>query len=98
MNQQARSLHGLATSSRDTQSTVENQGNVANQALQQTVYGGIHINQSVLTTTTMPTPTSTVPFCRDLDFIDRGDLLYQINMKCSTPASRVALVGLGGIG
>lgn len=34
-------------SSADVRNTVENRGNVANQALQQTVHGGIHINQLV---------------------------------------------------
>ncbi|OAL52204.1 TPR-like protein [Pyrenochaeta sp. DS3sAY3a] len=43
------------------------------------------------------TPSSTVPFRRDRDFIDRG-LLAAIHEKCSEPASRVALVGLGGVG
>lgn len=79
------------------QSTIENQANVANQAWQQTVFGGIHINQLGVATST-PTPTSTVPFRRDLDFIERGDLLNQIDKICSTPAARAALVGLGGIG
>ena len=31
----------------DGGNTIENRGNVANQAWQQTVYGGIHVNQSV---------------------------------------------------
>ncbi|KAH8586899.1 P-loop containing nucleoside triphosphate hydrolase protein, partial [Bisporella sp. PMI_857] len=44
-----------------------------------------------------PTPSSTVPFRRDKDFVDR-DILVEINQKCSLPASRVALVGLGGVG
>ncbi len=97
MNRQERGLDGLATSVRDTQSIIENQGNVANQAWQQTVYGGLHITQSALAAMTL-SPTSTVPFRRDLDFIVRGNLLDQIDRKCSAPASRVALVGLGGIG
>ncbi|KAF4627699.1 hypothetical protein G7Y89_g10454 [Cudoniella acicularis] len=40
---------------------------------------------------------TTVPFRRDPDFVDR-DILSEINQKCSLPASRVALVGLGGVG
>jgi hypothetical protein len=44
-----------------------------------------------------PSPSSTVPFCRDPDFVDR-DILVEIHQKCSKPASRVALVGLGGVG
>lgn len=41
---------------------------------------------------------ATVPFRRDLDLIDRGDLLDQIHQKRVAPASRVALVGLAGVG
>src|SRR5947207_6859804 len=44
-----------------------------------------------------PTPTSTVPFRRDRDFVYR-DILSEIHCRCSQPASRVALVGLGGVG
>lgn len=46
----------------------------------------------------LPIPTHTLPFCRDSDFVNRGDLLNQIEAKCSCPASQTALVGLGGIG
>ncbi|KAF2865795.1 hypothetical protein BDV95DRAFT_506340, partial [Massariosphaeria phaeospora] len=35
---------------------------------------------------------------RDPDFVDRGTLLDQIRERCAAPASRVALVGLGGVG
>jgi hypothetical protein len=45
-----------------------------------------------------PNPSSTVPFYHDPDFVDRGDILTQIDQKCSAPASRTALVGLGGVG
>ena len=45
-----------------------------------------------------PKLTSTVPFRHELDFVDRGDLLARIDERCSQPASRVALVGLGGVG
>ena len=47
---------------------------------------------------TPPSPLSTVPFRRDDDFVDRGTLLEQIAQKCAAPASRVALVGMGGVG
>ncbi|RAK81387.1 putative kinesin [Aspergillus fijiensis CBS 313.89] len=47
---------------------------------------------------TPPHPLCTVPFRRDPDFVDRGTLLDQIREKCSAPASRIALVGLGGVG
>jgi hypothetical protein len=43
------------------------------------------------------TPSSTVPFRRDLDFVD-CDILSEIHPRCSQPASRAALVGLGGVG
>ena len=44
-----------------------------------------------------PNPSSTVPFRRDSDFVDR-DILAEVDEKCSRPASRAALVGLGGVG
>lgn len=44
-----------------------------------------------------PTPSSTVPFRRDRDFVDR-DILSELHQRCSQPASRAALVGLGGVG
>lgn len=47
---------------------------------------------------TPPKPLSTVPFPRDTDFINREALFHQISEKCSAPASRVALCGLGGVG
>ncbi|KAI1408969.1 P-loop containing nucleoside triphosphate hydrolase protein [Hypoxylon sp. FL1857] len=47
---------------------------------------------------TPPKPTSTVPFCRDANFVKREDLLQRIRQACSKPASRAALVGLGGVG
>ena len=52
----------------------------------------------------LPSPSSTVPFRRDLDFVDRrisndrGTLLEQIEEQCAAPAARVALVGIGGAG
>ena len=44
-----------------------------------------------------PNPSSTVPFRRDSDFVYR-DILAEVKEKCSKPASRAALVGLGGVG
>ncbi|KAF2190167.1 TPR-like protein [Zopfia rhizophila CBS 207.26] len=44
-----------------------------------------------------PAPSSTVPFRRDPHFVDR-EVLTQIDCKSLHPASRVALVGLGGVG
>ncbi|KAJ6102621.1 hypothetical protein N7486_005048 [Penicillium sp. IBT 16267x] len=45
-----------------------------------------------------PTPLSTVPFRRDPDFISRDALLDQIHKKISVPGSRIALIGVGGVG
>ncbi|KGO43730.1 hypothetical protein PEX1_088330 [Penicillium expansum] len=45
-----------------------------------------------------PLPSSTVPFGRDPDFVEQGQLLEQTHEKCSITGSRVALVGLGGVG
>ncbi|KAL2053416.1 hypothetical protein ABVK25_006410 [Lepraria finkii] len=47
---------------------------------------------------TQPCPSSTIPFGRDPDFVDRGATLEQLHRKCALPASRTALVGLGGVG
>ncbi|KAK3898738.1 P-loop containing nucleoside triphosphate hydrolase protein [Staphylotrichum tortipilum] len=47
---------------------------------------------------TPPAPFATIPFSRDPDFVNRGDILDQIGQRCSEPAARVALVGLGGVG
>ncbi|KAK3902308.1 kinesin light chain [Staphylotrichum tortipilum] len=47
---------------------------------------------------TPPPPSAIIPFSRDPDFVNRGDILYQIDQRCSEPAARVALVGLGGVG
>ncbi|KAJ5503702.1 hypothetical protein N7463_006576 [Penicillium fimorum] len=47
---------------------------------------------------TPPTPLSTVPFVRDPDFVSRDTLLDQIHEKTSVPGSRIALVGIGGVG
>ncbi|CAI7641648.1 unnamed protein product [Penicillium pancosmium] len=47
---------------------------------------------------TPPAPLSTVPFRRDPDFVSRDSLLDQIHKKISVPGSRIALVGVGGVG
>ncbi|KAH7108869.1 putative kinesin [Dendryphion nanum] len=44
-----------------------------------------------------PSPSSTVPFRRDDDFISR-DALNRVHQICARPAARAALVGLGGVG
>ena len=38
---------GSATSGGGARNTIENRGNVANQALRQTIHGDVHINQLV---------------------------------------------------
>jgi hypothetical protein len=43
-------------------------------------------------------PTCVVPFRRDPDFVDGGTVLDDLQKKCLALASRVALVGLGGVG
>ncbi|KAK3903024.1 P-loop containing nucleoside triphosphate hydrolase protein, partial [Staphylotrichum tortipilum] len=47
---------------------------------------------------TPPAPSAAIPFSRDPDFVNRGDIIDQIDQRCSEPAARVALVGLGGVG
>lgn len=46
----------------------------------------------------LPDPSSSIPFRRDPDFVDRGAILDQLRQKYALPASRTALVGLGGVG
>ncbi|KAJ5547806.1 hypothetical protein N7513_005040 [Penicillium frequentans] len=43
-------------------------------------------------------PISTVPLPHDPDFVSRDGLLEQIHTKALVPGSRIALVGLGGVG
>ncbi|KAK4129022.1 hypothetical protein N657DRAFT_652545 [Parathielavia appendiculata] len=47
---------------------------------------------------TPPPPFANIPFSRDPDFVNRGDVLDQVDQRCSQPGGRVALVGLGGVG
>ena len=44
------------------------------------------------------TPSSTVPFRRNPDFVGREDILAQIHEKCSKPPTRAALIGVAGAG
>ena len=46
---------------------------------------------------TPPNPSIVIPFSRDTDFVERG-ILNQIHQKCAVLGSRIALVGLGGVG
>lgn len=43
-------------------------------------------------------PSILIPFGRDRDFVERGDILEKIEHSCGLPGSRTALVGLGGVG
>lgn len=45
-----------------------------------------------------PKPYFTVPFSRNIDFVDHGDILTQIFGIYSGKATRAALVGPGGVG
>ncbi|KAJ6103649.1 hypothetical protein N7486_003871 [Penicillium sp. IBT 16267x] len=47
---------------------------------------------------TPPAPLSTVLFRRDRDFVSRDTLLDEIYTKISVPGSRIALIGVGGVG
>ena len=51
-----------------------------------------------VTPPTLPCPSSNIPFQRDPDFVDCGAIVDQLHQKCALPASRMALVGLGGVG
>ena len=51
-----------------------------------------------VTPATLPCPSSTIPFGRDPDFVNRGAIIDQLYRKCALPASRTVLVGLGGVG
>lgn len=56
------------------------------------------LNAATEGTEHQPAPFSTVPFLRDPDFVDRGDLLEQLERKLAPETARAALIGLGGIG
>lgn len=45
-----------------------------------------------------PKPSLNVPFNRDPDFVDRPSIMAWLGDVCAAQSSRVALVGLGGVG
>ncbi len=47
-----------------------------------------------------PVPVTSIPFCRDPNFVERGDLPRpnRTHLCSRRPPYRVALVGLGGVG
>lgn len=47
---------------------------------------------------TPPNPSAVIPFSRDIDFVERKEILDQIHQKGAIAGSRIALVGLGGVG
>ncbi|KAJ9492707.1 hypothetical protein VN97_g479 [Penicillium thymicola] len=62
---------------------------------------GVHtgpINIALERPETPTKPLSTVPFAQDQEFVSRDGLLRQIREKSLIPGSRIALVGLGGVG
>ncbi|KAG4433233.1 hypothetical protein IFR05_011287 [Cadophora sp. M221] len=46
---------------------------------------------------TPPNSLIVIPFSRDADFVERATI-DQIHQKCAVSGSRIALVGLGGVG
>ncbi|GLA67705.1 hypothetical protein AtubIFM54640_000950 [Aspergillus tubingensis] len=70
----------------------------ADNSINNTFHGGSHIHQHSERPETPVSPLSTVPYRSDPDFVSRDILLAQIREKSSAPGSRIALVGLGGVG
>ncbi|KAK6822874.1 kinesin [Apiospora arundinis] len=62
------------------------------------VQGDLHLTQPPERPETPPKPTILIPFNRDRDFVSRDTILSQVHNLCSEPASRTALIGLGGVG
>ncbi|KAJ5967735.1 Tetratricopeptide-like helical [Penicillium viridicatum] len=56
------------------------------------------INMALERPETPTKPLSTVPFAQDQEFVSRDALIRQIREKSLVPGSRIALVGLGGVG
>ncbi|KAK8070569.1 hypothetical protein PG997_010772 [Apiospora hydei] len=45
-----------------------------------------------------PSPTILIPFSRDADFVQRGEIMDRLHQRRAQSFSRTALVGLGGVG
>jgi hypothetical protein len=43
-------------------------------------------------------PCFSVPFDRDVDFVDRPDIMMWLKERYNHPGGRIALVGMGGFG
>ncbi|KAH7356026.1 hypothetical protein BKA66DRAFT_515754 [Pyrenochaeta sp. MPI-SDFR-AT-0127] len=68
-------------------------------ASQNTTFSGAHNQGAQVDPSSTPLrPSSNVPFRRDNDYVDRGDILARVDERCSQPAGRAALVGFGGFG
>ncbi|PQE18243.1 hypothetical protein CJF30_00010977 [Rutstroemia sp. NJR-2017a BBW] len=63
-----------------------------------TINGSVDFHAPPERLETPPNPSIVIPFSRDTDFVDRGTILDQIDQKCAISGSRIALVGLGGVG
>ncbi|KAJ5378056.1 uncharacterized protein N7496_005465 [Penicillium cataractarum] len=61
-------------------------------------HGSICVSDSQALPEIRPDPLSTVPFSRDPDFVSRDGLISRMDEKASIAGSRLALVGLGGVG
>jgi Heterokaryon incompatibility protein (HET) len=48
-------------------------------------------------TISIPSPSATIPFRRDRDFVERP-ILGNISQRAAQPGARIGLVGLGGVG
>ena len=57
-----------------------------------------YFGQDILSQRQPIEPFSTVPFLPDPDFIERPDIAAWLRDKCDQGGSRVALIGLGGVG
>ena len=41
---------------------------------------------------------STIPYPRDPNFVDAGNLIHEVGLKCCTPASKTVVLGESGVG
>jgi hypothetical protein len=56
------------------------------------------VSQEQPATRPTPKPYAIIPFSRNPDFVNRGDIINQVHQLRAEPPRRVALVGLGGVG
>jgi len=60
------------------------------------VFKGLRLNLYLASRSSKP--SSIVSFRRDPNFVDRDNLLSQVDERCSQPIGRAAFVDLGGVG